>query len=94
LSQPIDATLKNTAGTCDLVKLRGLGMKNYRRNEFFAMTNDYHARKARGGAGPAVVGRSLDRHDAVLDGKMNEFGTAVKPVRFHDLVFMKFDGAR
>ena len=40
------------------------------------------------------IGLCLDRHDAVLDGEMNEFGVAVKPVRFHHLVFVKFDSAR
>ncbi len=35
---------------------------------------------------------SLDCHYAMLDGKMNEFGIAVQPMRLHDLVFVELDG--
>ena len=34
-----------------------------------------------------------DRHNAMLDGKMNELSSGVQPVRFHHLIFVKFNGA-
>src|SRR5262245_33285318 len=38
------------------------------------------------------VGRgALDGHDTVLDGEVDEFGTAMEAMGLHDLVFVKFD---
>ena len=42
----------------------------------------------------AMRGRALDRNDAVLDGEVDQLGTALQFERFHHLILVILDGPR
>ena len=67
--------------TCNLVELRGHGLKNYGVADM-------------GKQGIPTARNKSDRHNSMFDREVNQFRTAAKSVHLHHLVLMEFDSSR